>query len=553
MPDPASDAAATPRPEPAPRVRAFGDREVSSAGDVADLLGVRMSAMVWTLYKAPASERYTHFEIPKRSGGMRLIASPRGLLRKMQATLAPMLAEAYDPHPAAHGFLKGRSVRSNAEAHAGQRLVLNVDLQDFFPTINFGRVRGLFMAAPFYCGPAAAAVLAQICTHRNGLPQGAPTSPVISNFIAHGLDRRLARLAKSNKLKYSRYADDLTFSTSLAAFPPAVAAFEDGIDGGPPSRRVRAGDALEREIANAGFKINNKKVRLQGRGVQQSVTGLVVNAKVNVERSRVRRIRAMLHAWEKFGLAAAAHEHFERYSPRRPKNPERAFRNALYGQLAYLKMIRGAEDPIFLKLCSRLTGLDPNPSKFIRQMVFGANDFDVFISHASEDKDLVARPIAEACARAGLKAFFDEAHILWGESFTKKINTALGAARTVLCVISPTSVTKEWPILEVNAALAMEVAGDKKVVALIVGKPDLTQLPLIRGKDWMEWKGDPDAVARRLVHVSQGGGSKGEARADARPAVPQSSGAAAWPFPTSVEKPKKTGFFGWLARLFRRR
>ena len=164
-------------------------------------------------------------------------------------------------------------------------------------------------------------------------------------------------------------------------------------------------------------------------------------------------------------------------------------------------MVRGPADPVYLKLCAKVLDLDPNPSKFIRQMVFGADDYDIFISHASEDRAAVARPIFEACERLGLKAFLDEEHIAWGETFTRKINVALGAARTVLAIVSSTSVTKDWPLTEVNTALALEVAGDKSVVPLIVGKPDMSRLPLIRGKDYLEWSGDPVQVARLLREV----------------------------------------------------
>jgi hypothetical protein len=476
----------------------FNGRALASAQDVAKFLGVSEHTLTWTLYAAPESVRYARFEIPKRTGGMRVIHAPKDNLRAWQERLAPIFAALYEAHPAAHGFVCARSVASNARVHEGQRYVFNIDLEDFFPSINFGRIRGLFMAAPFGAGPAAAAVLAQICTHRNGLPQGAPTSPVLSNFIAAALDRRLARLARENRARYTRYADDITFSTSTDMFPPALAVYAEAA---PGPLTAAPGEALERAVASAGFNINRRKVRLQTRHQRQSVTGLVVNQTANVTRDRIRRIRAMMHAWERHGLAAAGAEHFLRWRglAQPPGDPARAFRNVVYGELAYVKMVRGADDPLFLKLCARLIDLDPNPSKFVRQMVFGAGDYDVFISHASEDKDTIARPIYEACERRGVKAFFDEAHIGWGESFTRKINTALGAARTVLVIVSSHSVAKEWPILEINTALAMDVAGGKVVAPLIVGKPDLSKLPLIRGKDWLVWNGDADLVAKRLA------------------------------------------------------
>jgi len=473
-------------------------RPLQTAEDLAAYLNVDISQMLRLLYKAPDSERYRHFEIPKRTGGMRRISAPHGMLREMQDKLQRDFKQIYDAHPSAHGFIQKRSIATNASDHIGKRWVLNVDLVDFFPTINFGRVRGLFMKPPFEMGAAAATVCAQIVTYRNGLPQGAPTSPVLSNFIASALDRRLLRLARQNKLTYSRYADDITLSTNLAQFPPAIAVREQ-LDGG--GFKVQAGDALEQAIAACGFAINARKVRIQGLGMRQEVTGLVVNQRLNIERDRVRRLRAMLHAWQKFGLDSAAAEHFVKY--RSGKSPSRhargrAFRNIVYGQLSFVRMIRGSDDPVFLKLCGKVLDLDPNPSKFIRQMVFGADDFEIFISHASEDKALIARPIHEACERYGLKSFLDEDHIGWGESFTKKINTALGAARTVVAVVSSNSVAKDWPVLEINTALALEVSGHKRVLPVIVGQPDLSKLPLIRGKNWLVWDGDANPIARRL-------------------------------------------------------
>ena len=525
-------------------------RPLQSADDVAKYFAIPLGQLVWTLYRAPDDRRYRHFEIPKRTGGMRQIHAPIGLVRALQDRLHVELKRLYRAHPNAHGFIDGRSVASNAADHADKRWVLNVDLEDFFPTINFGRVRGLLLRPPFELGLPAAAVCAQIVTYRNGLPQGAPTSPVLSNFIAATLDRRLLRLAREHKLVYSRYADDITFSTDLPQFPPSIAVHEQ-IEGG--GLRVVAGDALDQTIRACGFSINTRKVRIQGRGVHQSVTGLCVNARVNIERRRIRRIRAMLHAWQKFGLANAAAEHLDKYrSPgRRPQhdNAAAAFRNIVYGHLAFVKMVRGPTDPVYLKLCSKVLGLDPNPSKFIRQMVFGADNYDIFISHASEDRALIAKPIFQACERLGLKAFLDEEHIAWGEAFTKKINIALGAARTVLAIVSSTSVIKEWPLTEVNTALALEVSGDKTVVPLIVGKPDLSRLPLIRGKDYLEWSGDPMLVAERLREAVTRHG------ADAKWSRPGRSGSVAGSVPTvagtqaqiSVERPRS-----WLQKVFRK-
>jgi RNA-directed DNA polymerase len=541
--------------EDAEGLRLPNGQPINSAYDVARYFEVSLGKLTYALYKASDAQRYVPFEIPKRSGGMRQIYSPNGLIRDLQTKLAPVLQEFYAAHPAAHGFIKERSILSNAKLHVGQRYVLNVDLEDFFPSVNFGRVRGLFMAPPFKLGPAAASVFAQLCTYRNGLPQGAPTSPPLSNFAAAQLDRSLGRLAKENGVRYSRYADDITFSTSQATFPANIAVSPRG-EGGVVG--VRAGEALERAIIASGFAVNHKKVRLQRRDQRQSVTGVSVNTKPNVRRSRIRRVRAMLHAWEKHGLEAAAREHYVKHRGwlHLPVNFDRAYRNVVYGQLAFIKMVRGQEDAVFLNLCAKVLKLDPNPSRFIRQMVFGADDYDVFISHASEDKDEVARPIFEACQKLGLKVFLDEAHIGWGQSFTQKINTALGSARTVLAIISNTSVAKEWPIVEVNTALSLEVTGQKKVVPLIVGKPDLTKLPLIRGKDAMTWNGDAKAVAKRLQAAVAGNAPRRPAALPPRTALPPTDGRSAATAPRGAsssagpwkqpERPRRRTFFEWL-------
>lgn len=530
---------------------AFG-RVLNTTEDVADWFGVKLRTLRYVLFVADDADRYTSFEIPKRTGGMRAIDAPSPFLRQLQDKLLGVLQAAYRPHPSAHGFLPGRSVLTNAALHAGRRHVLNIDLKDFFPSVNFGRVRGLFLKPPFSCGPSAATVLARICTHRNGLPQGAPTSPILSNFAAAELDRRLTRLARGHRLTYSRYADDITLSGDDAAFPPAVAFVALDASG---RHTVEAGQLLDREVSRAGFAIHPAKVRLQSRGTRQQVTGLVVNAKANVTRVRIRQLRAMLHAWRKFGIEAAAREHLRERAPQalvsgRPL--ARQFRGVVYGHLAFIKMVRGPADPVVLGLCAKVLDLDPTPSKFLRQMVFGADDFDVFISHASEDKDAIARPIFEACSRQGLKVFLDEAHIGWGESFTRKINTAMGAARYILAVVSPQSVTKDWPMAELNAALALEVKGLKTVVPVVVGKPDLSQLPLIATRDVLFWSGDAEAVAKRLRQIVRGelpGAARRGGGSAAKPTALSGRGGTAVPTvdttpATPIARP------GWATRLW---
>jgi hypothetical protein len=195
----------------------------------------------------------------------------------------------------AHGFKRKHSIISNALKHRKRRHVFNIDLQDFFPSINFGRVRGFFIKdANFMLHPKVATILAQIACHDNGLPQGAPSSPVISNLVGHVLDIRLCKLASAAGCTYSRYADDITFSTNKNDFPPSIAK-------PTVAHKWEVGDKLQDAVTRAGFAINPKKTRMQYRGSRQAVTGLVVNRKVNIRTEYRRTVRAMAHSLFKTG------------------------------------------------------------------------------------------------------------------------------------------------------------------------------------------------------------------------------------------------------------
>jgi len=195
------------------------------ARDVAALLEVKYPDLTWHLYRRGMDTNYTTFEIKKRSGGTREIRAPISALKILQEKLCYILQLIYRVRRPVHGFAIGRSIVSNASPHVGKSFVLSVDIEDFFPSINFGRVRGMFMAAPYDVPERAATVLAQLCCYDNQLPQGAPTSPVVSNMVCGKLDSELHRLARRNRCVYTRYADDLTFSPwnpDVTRFPRAL-------------------------------------------------------------------------------------------------------------------------------------------------------------------------------------------------------------------------------------------------------------------------------------------------------------------------------------------
>jgi len=323
--------------------------------EIADLLEISYSRLIYHIYLVTPEERYKSFGIPKKSGGIRQITTPITALKIIQSKLNQVLQAVYDIKPSVHGFVMGKNIVTNAQAHVKKRYVLNIDLKDFFPSINFGRVRGMFMATPYGLHPEVATVLAQICCHNNHLPQGAPTSPIISNMICGKMDSQLQRLAKDCKATYTRYADDITFSTTLSQFPRDLAYITNDEDG----EKLVIGNSLLNIINTNGFEINQSKVRLQTRGNHQEVTGLTTNVFPNVDRTYVRQVRAMLHAWAKFGLEAAEKEYLSKYEfkNRLPQKAKPTFKQVLRGKIEFIGVVKGKDDLIYRKYLKQYKSL----------------------------------------------------------------------------------------------------------------------------------------------------------------------------------------------------
>jgi retron-type reverse transcriptase len=309
------------------RLAAAGLPALSTPADVATALGVSVPRLRWLCYHSEAAGRvhYVFFEVPKRSGGMRLLSAPHDGLARAQQWVFDNILGKLPTEPPAHGFVAGRSTVTNAVPHLRQGVVVNLDLSDFFPTITFRRVRGLFQRIGY--SPAVATVLALLCTEaprraveldgrtlfvavaERALPQGACTSPALSNQVTRRLDKRLTGMAAKHGWTYTRYADDLTFSSSRRADVPMLLA------------RVR------HIVSEEGFVVNPDKGRVQRHSGRQTVTGVVVNQKPALPREEVRRLRAILHRARLHGLAAQNRDnlpHFESW---------------LRGKLAYLQMV----------------------------------------------------------------------------------------------------------------------------------------------------------------------------------------------------------------------
>jgi len=263
------------------------------------LLGMKPAALAYILYKLSPAQKYKSFDIEKRSGGVREIMAPEPRLKLVQRRLADLLLRCQseievsigvkDEGTLAHGFKPRLSISTNAQKHRNRRWVFNADIEDFFPTINFGRVYGFFQKNHhFALSRPVVTIIAQIACHQNRLPQGSPCSPVISNIIAHILDIHLNDLASKHNCTYTRYADDLTFSTNEKYFPRAIAKRQEGDIHewwpGPDFRKV---------LKSNGFKLNPQKTRMQYCDSRQEVTGLVVNEKINVRQNYYKDVRAM--------------------------------------------------------------------------------------------------------------------------------------------------------------------------------------------------------------------------------------------------------------------
>ena len=273
--------------------------------------------------------RYRTFQIAKRTRDeFRTIKAPdHGLLRLQRLLLACLTASFTTSHPASHGFVPGRSVLTNAQPHAGHRFVLNLDLRNFFPSTSIGRVVAVLQLAPFSLAKEAAYLVANLCCDQGCLPQGAPTSPLLTNAVCQRLDRRLQQLAARHRCTYTRYADDLTFS------------------GNRPVFRAGFHQQLNALLEAEGYQQNEQKQRLQTPESRQEVTGIVVNERPNVPREYVRQIRAMLHNWETKGYEAASatlRQHYptsKAHARHQGKVPKLA--RVLAGKIAYLGMVRG--------------------------------------------------------------------------------------------------------------------------------------------------------------------------------------------------------------------
>lgn len=324
----------------------------------------------------PRKPSYVSFTIKKKEKDQfRTIYAPVKGLKEFQKALNIIMQCVYHPHPAANGFVLKKSIVDNAKVHINQIYVYNIDLKDFFPSVDKSRVWGRLLTTPFNLNTSeerkkiANMIAGLSCTPMeverfidnkwtkittSVLPQGAPTSPTLTNSICEKMDIRLSGVAKRFGLNYSRYADDITFSAKHNNYQIAPNTFEKiFIANSTFDKEVR------RIITEQNFHVKESKVRLQKEDFRQEVTGLVVNDKVNVTRKYIKQLRQWIYYWEAYGYEKAYVFFLQKYIADKGhiKKGKPNMGMVLDGKLLYLKMVKGENDGTYLKLKERFDDL----------------------------------------------------------------------------------------------------------------------------------------------------------------------------------------------------
>lgn len=304
---------------------------------------------------------YKTFEILKKSGTKRIINAPVNELELVLHCINVLIKAIAKPHPKAFGFVEGKSIVDGAKIHVGKNYVYNIDLKDFFHSFDLNRVKMGFYNPPFNLKEdrePLAYMLACLTTYnidgKRVLPQGSPASPSITNLLCWRLDHRLDGLAKRFGAEYSRYADDITFSSNHNCFKDVFIS------------------ELTKIITDQGLTINPAKTRLQTNNVRQEVTGLTVNHKVNVTSKYLKDVRMYLYYCEQYGIEKAKKFYENDYKKIKPDsiiNKPPSIELFLKGKLNYLSMVKGNDDPTYLKLESRFTNLFDNNTNYVNKII----------------------------------------------------------------------------------------------------------------------------------------------------------------------------------------
>ncbi|MBA3016053.1 MAG: reverse transcriptase family protein [Proteobacteria bacterium] len=285
-------------------------------------LAVTLGVSISNLEKqaSTASSKYSHFFAPKKSGGQREILAPHPELKALQRKILDSLLDKVPLNAHAEGFRRKRSIVTNAQRHPDKKIVIKIDIKDFFPSTTANRVFGMFAALGY--PKNIAAILTDLTTYQGRLATGAPTSPAISNILCRRLDKRFARLGQANDFSYSRYADDLTISSNHPKVTTMIPFF----------RQI---------VSEEGYTVNEKKLRIMRSGSRQQVTGIVVNQKLNIPRHEIRKLRAVIHNCKQKSLKVEIHKwaKLEKNHPNPTLYTEDDFEKSLSAKIHFVKMV----------------------------------------------------------------------------------------------------------------------------------------------------------------------------------------------------------------------
>lgn len=314
---------------------------IDNIDDLANILQISRRKLEF-LVKASACKKYKKFSIPKRSGDLRIIESPCISLKIAQKKLCKILEPYYTPLNCVHGFVKNRSITTGAVSHLSRgsqqgikksaRYYFKMDIADFFPSITSQRIYGLLIGKRLRATPEVAFYISRLCVGEKGLAQGSPLSPLVSNMICLSMDRSILAFAKKNGLFYTRYADDITLSTSNRK------RFLD-IFSGTGVYRVPEDleDAVTKHNGHKSFRVNDNKVRVLMPDQRQYITGIVVNKKMNLPREYYRELRSCLHTWRTKGKKEAAAKYYKNPTPNETELA--SLEASVYGKLEHYRNI----------------------------------------------------------------------------------------------------------------------------------------------------------------------------------------------------------------------
>lgn len=287
-------------------------------------LQVKQAFLFSCLHLSKDISNYKIIKIPKKNGNFRTIVEPPKEIKIIQRKIVDYLRKFQNEKYCAYGFVKAKNNVKNAQLHINKQYVFKTDLKDFFISIKAGRIHNMFLAKPFEFCKVDATILTNLLCFQNSLAQGFPSSPYISNIIARRLDNAMLKLSKKYKCNYSRYADDLIFSSNMDVF----------------SNQFNC--ELREIITNEMFIINENKTKLINSKSRQIVTGIIVNKKTNLKREYYRELRQILYTWKKYGIDKCCEVN--------NKNEEKLNKYVL-GRLAYYKAVVGADNDCYLRLC----------------------------------------------------------------------------------------------------------------------------------------------------------------------------------------------------------